>query len=147
MFNEGVHQGSTKRKSVNWIGLGKGLFDFTLSLGEATVGTFAMITSPILGPGAPLSFAGGLVAAGHGALGMVNSGLAIQDALYGTDNPGFLEYVGDSLGGESGAKLGKAGDLFLGIRPAAIASGGMESAKDVYEVFDGLDAMNSEFSR
>lgn len=131
---------------VDMVGLGFGLVDFTLSTGEAAAGVYAMIGSPVLGPAAPVSFGVGLAAASHGVLGMTNSGLAIQNALFDTDSPGFLEYLFGSLVGDSGAKIGMAGDLFLGIRPAALASSGPKTFRDVYDVASGVNTMDDAFS-
>lgn len=131
---------------VDFVGLGFGLVDFTLSTAEASAGVFAIIASPVLGPTAPVGFTGGFIAASHGSLSMVNSGIAIQNALNDTDSPSFLEFLGESIFGNSGAKLGRVGDLFLGIRPSAIASGGIDKIRDAYDVVSGIHTMDDAFS-
>ncbi len=131
---------------VDWKGVGFGVIDFTLSTGEAAGGVGFMISSPVLGPGAPVGFTGGAIMAGHGGLGMLNSGLAIQNALYDTSAPGFLEYASGAIFGDSGATVGAAGDLFLGLRPAAIASGGMNKLSDLYDLASGINTMDDAFS-
>lgn len=78
---------------------------------------------------------------------MVNSAIAIQNALNDSSGPGFLEYVGGAVSGDTGAKIGAAGDLFFGIRPAAIASGGMNKLSDVYDLASGVNTLGGASSR
>jgi len=74
-----------------------------------------MIGSPVVGSVAPVGYVGGFMIAAHGELGMVNSGIAIQNAINDTSAPGFLAYVGGAMFGDAGVRIGAAGDLFLGI--------------------------------
>ena len=131
---------------VDWRGLAFGTIDFSLSTAEAVGGLAVMIGSTAGGPAAPAGYMAGAAVTVHGELGMANSGLAIQNALNDTSGPGFLEYVGGALFGNNGATIGKAGDLFLGIRPAAVAAGAASSISDVYNIASGINTMNDAFS-
>ena len=131
---------------VKWVDLGFAAVDYTLSTIETVVGVGMMIGSAATGPSSPAVFYGGMAAAGHGALGMANANIAIQNALYETDNPGVIEMVGGTLGGESGAKAGAATDLLLGIRPAAIATGSVDKFGDIYDLANGINTIDNAFS-
>ena len=132
---------------VNWRGLGFGMLDFTSSTGQAVVGVSVMIASPATGPGIPAAFWGGALLASSGALGMGNSGLAIQHALYDTSGPGFLESAGRFLFGEIGGQAGKGGDLYLSFRPAAAAAHTMQSVGELLDVVSGLNSAKAVFGR
>ena len=121
---------------VDWVDLGFGIIDFGLSTGEAVTGVGIMIFSSATGPAAPPVFWGGTAIASHGLLGMSNSGLAIQNALFSMNGPGLFEGFGGALFGDNGARVGQGIDLFTGLRPGAIASGGLETGRDIYDLLN-----------
>ncbi len=130
---------------VKWVDLGFGIVDFGLSTSEAVFGLGIMIGSTATGPATPAVFYGGLGVTAHGAAGMANSGLAIQNALYETNTPGLFEGRGSALFGDKGAKAGKVADLFTGLRPSVIAAGAINSVKDMYDIGSGINTMRNTF--
>lgn len=50
-----------------------------------------------------------------------------------------------SLFGDAGAKVGAAADLFLGVRPAAAAAGGLHNISEVYDLASGINTMSDSF--
>ena len=131
---------------IDWRQLAPGLIDFTLSTGEAATGVIIMAGSSVSGPVAPIGFTGGLIVAAHGELGMASASLAIQRGLTDTSGPGLLEYLGGLIGGNSGQKIGSGIDLFLGIRPGAIATAGPKTLRDIYDIFSSANTMDNAFS-
>ena len=130
---------------VEWVNLGFGLVDFGLSAGEAVAGLGIMISSTATGPAAPAVFVGGTALVSHGALGMINSGLAIQNALFETNGPGLFEGAGGALFGDAGANPGQAIDLFTGLRPGTIASGSINNARDIYDITSSGNTVRNTF--
>lgn len=106
---------------------------FTLSTGEAIAGIGIMVSSG--GTAFPI----GLAAALHGEFGMANAKIGIQNALYGTNNPGAAESVLGAIGGNAGENLGKSidfgADLFGGLR----AAGGLMNAGVRETISSGVD--------
>ena len=130
---------------VKWGDLAFGVIDCISSTGEAVFGLGIMIGSPATGPVAPAAFAGGAGIATHGLMGMANSGIAIKNALYETNEPGLLEGTGGALFGDTGANVGQAADLFTGFRPGAIAAGRIESMRDLYDIANTTNTMKNTF--
>ena len=129
---------------VNLVDLAFGVVDFSLSTSEAVVGVGVMIASPATGPAVPATFVGGTLVATHGLTGMLNSGLAIQNALNDTSGPGLFEGLGGLICEEAG-KAGKALDMFSGLRPGALGAGAMSSARDLYDAANTLNSMQGNF--
>jgi hypothetical protein len=132
---------------VQWTKAAFGVMDFTVSTGEALTGMGIMLSSTATGPAAPAVFIGGLGVSAHGVAGMINSGIAVQNALYDTNGPGLFEYIGGELFGEEGAKGGSVCDTFSGIRPSAIAAGSIDTVLDLYQMVSGVNQMESAFNR
>ncbi|MFN0316315.1 MAG: RHS repeat-associated core domain-containing protein, partial [Burkholderiales bacterium] len=132
---------------VNLRNLGFGLIDFTSSTAEAALGLGVMIASPTTGPAIPAAFWGGTLLAASGALGMGNSALAVRHALYDTSGPGILESAGRFLFGNFGAVVGQGGDLFLSLRPAAIAAESADFVGGVFDILSRINSANGAFGR
>jgi len=130
---------------VNVRNLAFSLVDFGLSTGEATVGLVGIAGAPVTGPAAPVVLMGAALATAHATMGMTNAVIDMRNALYETDNGGVFETLGETIAGENGATIGKAADLFTGLRPGAAAAGGMNTLKDAYDVTSGVNSMRKEF--
>ena len=132
---------------VNMRNLGFGLVDFTASTAQAALGLGIMIGSPTTGPAIPAAFWGGTLIATSGAIGMGNSALAVRHSLYDTSGPGLLESVGGALFGNTGGTVGQGGDLFLSLRPAAVAAHASNFFGGVFDIFSGINSANGAFGR
>jgi hypothetical protein len=113
---------------------------FALSTGEAVGGIAIMIGSGgvALPVGATLTL--------HGEFGMTNAGIGFQNALYGTNNPGAAETVIGIMGGDGGAKLGKAIDIGFDLFGGMRATAGLMNAglrETVHSSIDMVGAVNS----
>lgn len=115
---------------------------FVISTGEAVGGIALMVG------GGPL-FPVGLGAALHGEYGMANSGIGVQNALFGSNNPGVAEGIGDAIAGYQGSRIGKAIDMFSGISSGVrgfddlMTGTARETATSAVDIWGAIDTINS----
>lgn len=132
-------------QSFDYVSFGTALVDFSLATGEAITGFSIMLSSAVTGPGAPIPFSAGVGLTTIGVIGMTNNTLKIQDILYDTNTSGLFEWVGGSLFGDEGEKVGQAIDMWTGFRPTAAAAGRVEDLWDVYELVKGGNDLENSF--
>lgn len=131
--------------ATNWPNLAFGIVDFTFAFGEAVGGVGLLLVGTAAGVMAwPAFIVWGGVAV-YGTIGMYNSNMQMFSAVDGVYRAGFFEGTGGYLFGEQGTQFGATVDLVTGARPAAVLSGSITSASDLYQVASGVNTLGKAF--